>query len=339
MIDLDGTDNKSNLGANAILSVSLATAVAAAKVSDMELFDYLYKLYRENQNLEPDYYLPTPMCNVLNGGVHAGNNLSVQEFMLVPIGADSYINAIVMVSEVYQYLKKKIRSKYGKTAINLGDEGGFAPNLNYTHEALDLLMDAIDESGYIKNKEISIALDSAASEFFENGKYKIDGKYLIAEELVDYYVELVNNYPIISIEDPFDENDFNSHSLLLQKIGSRVQIVGDDLFVTHIKRIKKGIKEKNANALLLKVNQVGSLTESFEAARICQENGLNVIVSHRSGETEDTFIADLSVGLSFNKVMIKSGAPARSERTAKYNRLIRIAEKISSKSSYSGKKF
>ena len=295
MIELDGTKNKSNLGGNAILSVSLAIADAAAKELNIELFEYLYKIYRENDVPSIKYVLPVPMSNVLNGGKHAG-----------------------------------------KSAINLGDEGGFAPNLSFTKDALNLLIDAIEESGYNKGKEISIAIDAAASEFYNGSKYLIDEKRLSIEELIDYYIDLVKTYPIISIEDPFDENDFQAHSKLMSKIN--IQIVGDDLFVTQVDRIKRGIEEKSANALLLKVNQVGTLTEALNSAKLCQKNNFNVIVSHRSGETENTFISDLAVGLSFNRGLIKAGAPARSERTAKYNRILRIEEKIQN-SIYSGKNF
>ncbi len=336
MIELDGTKNKSNLGGNAILSVSLAVADAAAKELNIELFEYLYKIYRENDVPSIKYVLPVPMSNVLNGGKHAGNNLSVQEFMIVPFGASSFKEAIIMISEVYHYLRNRIKEKFGKSAINLGDEGGFAPNLSFTKDALNLLIDAIEESGYNKGKEISIAIDAAASEFYNGSKYLIDEKRLSIEELIDYYIDLVKTYPIISIEDPFDENDFQAHSKLMSKIN--IQIVGDDLFVTQVDRIKRGIEEKSANALLLKVNQVGTLTEALNSAKLCQKNNFNVIVSHRSGETENTFISDLAVGLSFNRGLIKAGAPARSERTAKYNRILRIEEKIQN-SIYSGKNF
>ncbi|MHA1310466.1 MAG: phosphopyruvate hydratase [Candidatus Helarchaeota archaeon] len=336
MIELDGTKNKSNLGGNAILSVSLAIADAAAKELNIELFEYLYKIYRENDVPSIKYVLPVPMSNVLNGGKHAGNNLSVQEFMIVPFGASSFKEAIIMISEVYHYLRNRIKEKFGKSAINLGDEGGFAPNLSFTKDALNLLIDAIEESGYNKGKEISIAIDAAASEFYNGSKYLIDEKRLSIEELIDYYIDLVKTYPIISIEDPFDENDFQAHSKLMSKIN--IQIVGDDLFVTQVDRIKRGIEEKSANALLLKVNQVGTLTEALNSAKLCQKNNFNVIVSHRSGETENTFISDLAVGLSFNRGLIKAGAPARSERTAKYNRILRIEEKIQN-SIYSGKNF
>ena len=336
MIELDATKNKSNLGGNAILSVSLAVAVAAAKSLKIELFEYLYDLYRKKTTPKNEYILPIPMSNVLNGGKHAGNDLSVQEFMIVPIGAKSFTDSIIMVSEIYQHLKNNIKMKFGKSATNLGDEGGFAPNLSQTRDALNLLISSIEDSGYKKKKDVYLAMDSAASQFFDNGRYYIDEKYLSPDELVDYYVELVESYPIISIEDAFEENDFNSHSKLMKKIGSKIQIVGDDLFVTQVDRINRGIKEKSANSLLLKVNQVGTLTEAMESAKLCEKNNFNIVISHRSGETEDTFIADLSTGLSFKNGMIKTGAPARSERTAKYNRLIRIEEKISDVATYAG---
>ncbi|MBD3227421.1 MAG: phosphopyruvate hydratase [Candidatus Lokiarchaeota archaeon] len=339
MIELDGTNNKANLGGNAILSVSLAVAVAAAKSEKIELFEYLYELYREKNKSEHDYILPVPMSNILNGGKHAGNDLSIQEFMIVPIGARTYRDSIVMISEIYQHLKKEIKNEFGKVATNLGDEGGFAPNLNNTRDAINLIMKAIEESGYKKGSEISIALDSAASEFYSSEGYKIDEKILTTDSLIDYYINLVNEYPIISIEDPFNENDFQAHSLLMTKLGTKIQIVGDDLFVTNINRIKTGIDKKSANALLLKLNQIGSLSESLDASHLCQNNNLNVIVSHRSGETEDTFISDLTVGLSFKRGMIKTGAPARSERTAKYNRILRIMEKIPNQIKFAGENF
>ncbi|MHA1253883.1 MAG: phosphopyruvate hydratase [Candidatus Helarchaeota archaeon] len=329
MIELDGTKNKSNLGGNAILSVSLATADAAAKLLGIELFEYLYRMYRNNDVESLEFMMPVPMSNILNGGKH-----SIQEFMIIPLGANTFSNSIVMISEIYQYLKRRISEKFGKSAINLGDEGGFAPNLEYTKDALDLLIDGIEEAGYSQGKEVFIGLDAAASEFYKDGKYHIDNKLLDTGEMVDYYKNLINSYPIISIEDPFDENDFKAFATLQSE--TDIQIVGDDLFVTQVDRIRQGIKEESANALLLKVNQVGTLTEALEAARLCEKNGLNVIVSHRSGETENTFIADLSVGISMKKIMIKTGAPARSERTAKYNRLLRIEELIKNNSKYSG---
>ncbi len=310
MIELDGTKNKSNLGGNAILSVSLATADAAAKLLGIELFEYLYRMYRNNDVESLEFMMPVPMSNILNGGKHAGNNLSIQEFMIIPLGANTFSNSIVMISEIYQYLKRRISEKFG---------------------------DGIEEAGYSQGKEVFIGLDAAASEFYKDGKYHIDNKLLDTGEMVDYYKNLINSYPIISIEDPFDENDFKAFATLQSE--TDIQIVGDDLFVTQVDRIRQGIKEESANALLLKVNQVGTLTEALEAARLCEKNGLNVIVSHRSGETENTFIADLSVGISMKKIMIKTGAPARSERTAKYNRLLRIEELIKNNSKYSGTNF
>jgi len=334
MIELDGTKNKSRLGGNAILSVSLAVAVASAKVLNMKLYEYLNTLYRNSNNLPDKYIFPVPISNILNGGKHAGNDLSIQEFMVVPIGAKSFKESIIMISEIYHNLKEKIKLKFGKSAINLGDEGGFAPNLSYTRDALDLINNSIEDLGYKSGNEVFIAIDAAASEFYKNSQYYIDNKNLTPNELIDYYLDLIKTYPIISIEDPFEENDFKSHTELMTK--TDIQIVGDDLFVTQLERIKRGAKEKSANALLLKVNQVGSLSEALSAAKFCEDNKMNVIVSHRSGETEDTFIADLVIGLSFKKGMIKTGAPARSERTAKYNRLIRIEEEVDKKAIFAG---
>ncbi|NVM43754.1 MAG: phosphopyruvate hydratase [Candidatus Lokiarchaeota archaeon] len=333
MIVIDGTDNKSSLGANAILSVSLASARLAAKLSQQPLFEYLnllaYNKEREN------YLLPLPCCNIINGGEHAGNNLAIQEFMVLPIGADSFSNAIQNVAEVYQTLKKLLKQKYGPSAINVGDEGGFAPNLASTSEAVDIIIEAIEAAGFLIGVDFVLGMDAAASEFYEDGFYNIDGKKLTNDELLEYYLDLLRNYPFKSIEDPFDEKDFRSFSKLTAKVDRSIQIVDDDLTVTNVNILKKAIEEEAGNALLLKVNQIGSLTEAINAAKMAFNNGFNVMVSHRSGETEDPFISDLAVGLCTGQ--LKSGATCRSDRTTKYNQLLRIEEILGSKAVYPDK--
>ncbi|NHJ21173.1 MAG: phosphopyruvate hydratase [Candidatus Lokiarchaeota archaeon] len=330
MIEIDGTENKSNLGANAILSVSLASARLAAYLSQKHLFEYLYHLaYNRNGD---NYLLPLPCCNIINGGKHAGNNLAVQEFMVLPIGADSFSKAIQNVSEVYQTLKKLLHQKYGPSAINVGDEGGFAPNLSLTSQALEIIIEAIETAGFQMGVDFVLGMDAAASEFYEDGYYRIDGKRLTNEELLQYYLDLLRDYPLKSIEDPFDEKDFRSFKELTEKVDSSIQIVDDDLTVTNINILKKAIDEKAGNALLLKVNQIGTLTEAINAAKMAFDNGFNVMVSHRSGETEDTFIADLAVGLCTGQ--LKSGATCRSDRTCKFNQLLRIEEILGSKGVY-----
>ena len=324
MIELDGTPNKSKLGANAILAVSLAVAKAAADTAKVPLYKYLGGCN--------SYILPVPMMNVINGGKHAGNELDIQEFMIMPVGAMTFAEAVRIGVEVYHNLKNVIVEKYGKTAINVGDEGGFAPPLKKAEEALDLLMESIKRAGY--EDDVVLALDCAASEFYEDGYYKIEGKKLSREELLEYYKNLVNSYPIVSIEDPFHEEDFEGFRMITKELN--IQIVGDDLFVTNVERLKKGIELGAANALLLKVNQIGTLSEAIDAANLAFRSKYSVIVSHRSGETEDTTIADLSVAL--NTGQIKTGAPARGERTAKYNQLIRIEEELGF-SKYTGKNF
>ncbi|MFQ6135268.1 MAG: phosphopyruvate hydratase [Nitrososphaerales archaeon] len=328
MIDLDGTGNKSNLGANAILGVSLATAKAAAEGMGEPLFQYL--------GGEDSRILPVPLMNVINGGRHAGNELSIQEFMILPVGADRFSEALRIGSEVYHSLKKVLIDKYGRSAVNVGDEGGFAPPSKTVVEALDALSEAVKEAGYRLGEDVVLALDAAASEFYDKEKmsYRIDGKSLSRDSLVDYYTELVESYPIKSIEDPLHEEDFHGFASMTGKLGDRVQIVGDDIFVTNVERLKKGMNLGAANALLLKVNQIGTLTEARRAADLCVENNYRVVVSHRSGETEDTTIADLSVALGTGQ--IKTGAPARSERTAKYNRLLRIEESLGGSARYLG---
>ncbi len=327
MIELDGTDNKSILGANAILGVSLAVAKTAASSLDIPLYRYIGGLNT--------YVLPVPQLNVINGGEHAGNELDIQEFMIMPIGAPSFREAIRMSSEVYHGLGKLLVKKYGLIAKNVGDEGGYAPPLKKTHDALDVICEAIEESYDLEN-EFALALDCAASSFFKNGDYVMEDKKLSGGELVDFYSELVSVYPIVSIEDPFEEEGFDDFAELNNEIGSKIQIVGDDLYVTNARRFEMGIEKGSTNAILLKVNQIGTLTEALDVANLAFRNNQSVVVSHRSGETEDTFIADLALGISSGQ--IKTGAPARSERTAKYNRLMRI-EEYTPEAYYPGKDF
>ncbi|CAG1007314.1 MAG: phosphopyruvate hydratase [Candidatus Methanoperedens sp.] len=315
MLELDGTENKSKLGANAILGVSLSVAHAAADSLGISLYRYL-----GGTNA---FTLPVPTMNVINGGKHAGNELAIQEFMLQPGGAKTFSEALRMGAETYHTLGAILVKKYGNSAVNVGYEGGYAPPLKNTTDALDALMGAIEEAGY--NKKITIGLDSAATEFYKDGKYKVDGKKLSSEELIDFYSDLVKTYPILSIEDPFEEESFEDFAELTRKLKDTI-IIGDDLFVTNVKRLEHGIKMKAGNALLLKVNQIGTLSEAFDAARLAQKNRFKVVVSHRSAETEDTTIADISVAIGAE--LIKTGAPARSERNAKYNQLLRIEEEL-----------
>ena len=323
MIKLDGTETKSNLGANAILGVSMAVCKAAANELNLPVYAYLNK---ESKTL------PIPMLNVINGGKHAGGNLKIQEFMLIPHGFDKYSEALRAACEVYQTLKN-ILKKFGPSAINLGDEGGFGSPVDTAPEALDILVEAIKGAGYTPGEQIAIGLDSAASEFYENGLYEVDGKKLTGEQLVDYYIDLAKNYPIISMEDPFDENDFDSFAKLLEKLPN-ISIVADDLTVTNPKRIQMAIDKKAANYLLLKVNQIGTLTEAIQAAKLAKTANWGINISHRSGETEDTFIADLAVAIRAER--IKTGAPARGERTAKYNQLLRIEEQLGNSAQFLG---
>ncbi|MBW3000078.1 phosphopyruvate hydratase [Candidatus Woesearchaeota archaeon] len=326
MIQLDKTDNKKNLGANAILGVSMAVARAGAANLKIPLYEYLAKLSGNKKLL-----LPIPFCNIINGGKHAGNELDIQEFMIAPVGARKFSDAIRMASETYYALKEIIEKNHGKNAINVGDEGGFAPPLQTPDQALDLIMDAIKQAGY-KGK-IKIAMDAAASEFYKsNGKYLIEGREHSGIALLDKYKYLVHEYPIISIEDPFEQDDFSNFYAIQQELGKKVQIVGDDLLVTNKARIEEALKLDICNALLLKVNQIGTLTEAIKAARLAMKYKWGVMVSHRSGETEDSFIADLAVGLGTGQ--IKSGAPCRSERLAKYNQLLRIEEELGKKAKF-----
>lgn len=324
MIDLDGTSNKSRLGANAILAVSLAVAKLAAKLGGKPLYNYLSR--------GKGRILPVPVMNVINGGKHAGTGLQIQEFTIIPAGARSFSDSLRMGTEVYHALKKVIQSKHGRQSINVGDEGGFAPPLNRTNEAMDLLLEAISDAGYSQGVDIFLGLDAASSEFYENGAYKIDDQTKSPTELMDFYIQLIDQYPIRYLEDPFEQEDFEHTAQLTKKIGDRVQIVGDDIFVTDVARLRRGIDAGCANALLLKVNQVGSLTEAMWAARLAMKNGYGVVTSHRSGETADTTIADLAVALNCGR--IKTGAPCRGERTAKYNRLLRIEEELGMKARF-----
>jgi len=313
MIKLDGTNNKSKLGANAILGVSMAVSRAGAFSKNMHLFEHLGELVGNKK-----FSLPIPYANVINGGIHAGNNLQIQEFMIVPVKSRNFSESVRFVSETYHLLKKDIEGKYGKLGINVGDEGGFAPPLNTAEEALDLLNEAIAISGY--RKKLRVAMDCAASEFYDNGSY-MDS--MTGDELIDYYLKLIKDYKIISIEDPFDQDDFSSYAKFMKKI-KKIQVVGDDLLVSNVERVKQAVDKKLCNALLLKVNQIGTITEAIEAANFALKNKWKVMVSHRSGETEDPYIADLVVGLGTKQ--IKLGAPCRSDRTAKYNQLLRIEE-------------
>ena len=314
MIELDGTENKSKIGANAILGVSMAVSKAAACNLEIPLFEYLGGISGRN--------IPTPMMNILNGGKHADNNVNIQEFMIVPSTNDFIKEKIRMCSEIYWNLKQIL--KLNNYATSVGDEGGFAPNLKSDEEALDLLVEAINTSGY--KDDFSIALDVAASEMYENGEYNFWKTQTIrtTDEMIEYYSKLVQKYPIISIEDGLSEDDMEGWTKLTKTLGGKIQLVGDDLFTTNVNRLMEGINNKAANSILIKPNQIGTITETIDAIRYAKCHGYNVIVSHRSGETEDTYIADLSVGL--NAKYIKAGAPTRSERTAKYNRLIRIEE-------------
>ncbi|MBE6513867.1 MAG: phosphopyruvate hydratase [Thermoplasmata archaeon] len=325
LIALDGTENKTRLGGNATVAVSLAVARAGAMCEGVPVYEHIGKDHRT---------LPVPMLNIINGGKHAGGNLKIQECMIIPAGAKSFSDCLRMSTEVYMHLKTLLKSKYGVSAINIGDEGGFAPPVDTVEEAMDIIVAAISDAGYAPGKEVFLAMDAASSEFYKDGMYYVDGEEMSAGELADHYVELTQIHPIISIEDPFFEDDFETTAELTSKIGSHVQIVGDDLFVTNVKRLSRGIDCGAANALLLKVNQIGTISESGDAAQMSYDNKYNVVVSHRSGESEDTTIADLSVGWGSGE--IKTGAPARGERTAKYNRLLRIEEELGSKAKFPG---
>lgn len=330
MIDLDGTENKAKLGANAILSVSMAAMKAGALAAKKPLYQYVYEL--TFGKAPKKYVMPVPGSNVLNGGKHAGTDLAIQEFMIFPVGAKSYVDGLQMIVETYHNLKDLLQKKYGKSAINVGDEGGFAPNLKTTKETLDIIMDAIKKAGY--EGKVKPGLDSAASSFYDAAaaKYKVDGVMKTADEMVDYYLDLAKTYPIVSFEDPFNEDDFDSFVKLTAKIPKGINVITDDLTVTNVKLLQKAIDMKAGNTLLMKVNQIGSITESIDAAKLAYKNGWGVMPSHRSGETEDSTLADISVG--FCSGLIKTGAPCRSERNVKYNQLLRIAEELGEKAEY-----
>ncbi|WP_285320110.1 phosphopyruvate hydratase [Pseudarthrobacter sp. lyk4-40-TYG-27] len=325
MLDLDGTPNKGKLGANAILGVSLAVANAAAASADLPLYKYL-----GGPNA---HVLPVPLMNILNGGSHADSDVDIQEFMIAPIGAETFSEGLRWGVEVYHNLKSVLKEQGLSTG--LGDEGGFAPNLPSNRAALDLIQEAIKNAGYTPGKDIALALDVASSEFFKDGSYRFEGKALSASEMSAYYAELVADYPLVSIEDPLDENDWEGWKTLTDAIGDKVQLVGDDLFVTNPSILQRGIDTKTANSLLVKVNQIGSLTETLDAVSLAQRAGYTTITSHRSGETEDTTIADIAVAT--NAGQIKTGAPARSERVAKYNQLLRIEEELDDAARYAGR--
>ncbi|MEO6942261.1 MAG: phosphopyruvate hydratase [Terrimesophilobacter sp.] len=325
MIELDGTDNKKKLGANAILGVSLAVAKAAADSADLPLFRYL-----GGPNA---HTLPVPMLNVINGGSHADTNVDIQEFMILPIGASSFAEALRWGAETYHALKALLHSK--KLSTGLGDEGGFAPDLKSNRAALDLLVEAITAAGFKPGKDIALGLDAAATEFFSGGKYLFEGKKVTPKYMMEYYGDLVKSYPLVTIEDPLAEDDWKGWAELTAELGDKVQIVGDDLFVTNPKRLSRGIKEGSANSILVKVNQIGTLTETLDAVALAQRSGFTCVLSHRSGETEDTTIADLAVATDSGQ--IKTGAPARSERVAKYNQLLRIEEELADAAVYAGR--
>ncbi|MFT8352227.1 phosphopyruvate hydratase [Clostridium saccharoperbutylacetonicum] len=328
LIDLDGTKNKEKLGANAILGVSLAVANAAAKALEIPLYRYIGGVNAK--------VLPVPMMNILNGGSHADNSVDLQEFMIMPAGAPDFSEALRMCAEVYHTLKKILNNKGYSTGI--GDEGGFAPNLKSNQEALDVIIEAIEKAGYKPGEDIFIAIDAASSEYYEDGKYVLqhEGRTLTAAEMVDFFEDWVNKYPIISIEDGMAEEDWEGWKLITERLGKKVQLVGDDLFVTNTERLEKGIELGVANSILIKLNQIGTLTETLNAIEMANRAGYTAVVSHRSGETEDTTIADLVVAV--NAGQIKTGAPARSERVAKYNQLIRINEELDDIAEYRGKK-
>ncbi|MPV48699.1 MULTISPECIES: phosphopyruvate hydratase [unclassified Pseudactinotalea] len=324
LLGLDGTPNKAKLGANAILGVSLAAARASAESADLSLFRYL-----GGPNA---HVLPVPMMNILNGGSHADSNVDIQEFMIAPIGAATFKESLRWGSEVYHALKSVLKER--GLATGLGDEGGFAPNLDSNRAALDLILVAIEKAGFTPGAQIALALDVASTEFFSDGAYAFEGKKISPSDLIDYYAQLTADYPLVSIEDPLSEDEWGSWSELVAKIGDKVQIVGDDLFVTNPERLARGIAESSANSLLVKVNQIGTLTETLDAITLAQRAGFTAMVSHRSGETEDTTISDLSVAV--NAGQIKTGAPARGERVNKYNQLLRIEDELDDAALYAG---
>ena len=328
LIRLDGTPNKGNLGANAILGVSMAVAKAAAASVDVPLYMYLGGVNAKE--------LPVPMMNILNGGAHADNNVDIHEFMAMPVGAPSFSEALRMNTEIYHNLKAVLKERGLSTAI--GDEGGFAPNLSSNEEAIEVIVEAIKKAGYKPGEEVAIALDIAASEIYKNGKYHLAGEGVVktSAQMVEYYAALCEKYPIVSIEDGLDEDDWKGWTLLTKKLGDKVQLVGDDLFVTNSERLSRGISDGVANSILIKVNQIGTLTETFTTIEMAKRAGYTCVISHRSGETEDTTLADIAVAV--NAGQIKTGAPARTDRVAKYNQLLRIEEDLASAAQYNGKK-
>ncbi len=325
MLALDGTPNKSKLGANAILGVSLAVAKAAANSKGENFYSFI--------GGDKAVLLPVPMMNILNGGAHADTNVDIQEFMIAPIGASNFKEALRWGAEIYQSLKSVLKKR--GLATSIGDEGGFAPNLDSNRAALDLIVEAIEKAGYKLGSEIALAMDVAATEFYENGKYNFEGASLSATEMINYYKGLVDSYPLVSIEDPLSEDDWEGWGEITKVLGERVQLVGDDLFVTNPIRLARGLEAKTANALLVKVNQIGTLTETLDAVAMAHKAGYRSMMSHRSGETEDTTIADLAVAAECGQ--IKTGAPARSERVAKYNQLLRIEEELGAQAKYAGR--
>jgi len=328
MLKIDGTENKDKLGANSILPISMAITKAGAASKNLSLYQYIGELFGVIPHM-----LPVPMCNVINGGKHAGQENSIQEHMLMPTGAKSFNEGIRMISETYHHLAKILKDKFGASGVLIGDEGGFAPiQITNVNERLDIMLKAVENAGY--SGMMHIALDPASSEFFYNGTYKIGKKSFSGGEMIDFYVDLCERYPIISIEDGLAEDDWDSWVEMVKKIGTKIQIVGDDLFVTNTKRIKKGIKLNAANSVLIKLNQIGTVTETLNAIKMAQDNSWTAVISHRSGETEDSFIADLVVGTSAGQ--IKTGAPARSDRNAKYNQLLRIEESLAEGAEYPG---
>jgi enolase len=329
MCELDGTENKSNLGANAILGTSLAVARAAAQESGLPLYQYIGGVGAVT--------MPVPMMNILNGGSHADNLIDIQEFMVMPFGANSFSEGLRWGTEIFHHLKNVLKSRGMST--NVGDEGGFAPNLGSNEEAIQVVLEAIEKAGFVAGKDVFIALDAASSEFYKNGKYVFEstGEERTSEEMVQFWVDWSNKYPIISIEDGLAEDDWSGWKLLTEKIGSKVQLVGDDLFVTNTKRLARGIEEDTANSILVKVNQIGSLTETIEAVQMATRNGYTSVMSHRSGETEDNTIADLAVALNCGQ--IKTGSASRSDRMSKYNQLLRIEEQLGDAAVYPGKTF
>ena len=331
LINLDGTENKRRLGANAILGVSIALARASADTAKSPL----YRTLAEGR--KPS--LPLPLMNIINGGKHAGNDLSFQEFMVIPAGFRTFKDSLRCGVEVYHALRLRLEAKYGKSAINVGDEGGFAPPIKSVEEALGQINDAVEEAGYSLGQNVILGIDAAADSFYDQkvGTYKVDGREIDSDELLDLYVKLQEKFPLKSIEDPFHDEDFENFSRITKKLEAKVQIVGDDLFVTNIKRVAQGIRAKAANALLVKINQIGTLTETIEAVEMARKADYGLVLSHRSGETEDNSIADISVALATGQ--IKAGAPARGERTSKYNRLLQIEEELSSTARFYGPEF